>query len=89
MSPADVFGDKVNDYHFAKMKETQTLLDLYNRPLKESCELEGVAFDQEAFWHSSAHLLGYAIELYYNQAHLTVGPATDDGFFYDFWLPEN
>ena len=27
--------------------------------------------------------------MYYQQAQLTVGPPTDDGFFYDFWLPDN
>lgn len=78
----------MSDFHFAQIKESQTLLDLYNQPLKESCELQGIAFNQDAFWHSSAHLLGYAIELYYKNSQLTVGPATEDGFFYDFWLPD-
>ena len=63
------------------------MIDLFNRPLVRDCEIEGVKFDQEAFWHSSAHILGYAIESYYREPLLTVGPPTDDGFFYDFWLP--
>ena len=94
-SAGEVFGDRAKDYHFALMRKTQdnlaqapALLDLYNRPLQASCELEGIAFDQDAFWHSSAHILGYAVEMYYKEARLTVGPATDDGFFYDFWLPK-
>lgn len=37
-----------------------------------------------AFWHSSAHILGAAIEQVYEDPLMTVGPATKDGFFYDF-----
>jgi threonyl-tRNA synthetase len=44
-------------------------------------------FTQHAFWHSSAHVLGYAIEQYYKEPLLTVGPPTDQGFFYDFFSP--
>lgn len=88
MSAGDIFGDQAKDFHFARVAGTDKLTDLYNRPLMESCELEGVAFDKEAFWHSSAHLLGYAIEMYYKDSMLTVGPPTDEGFFYDFGLPD-
>jgi threonyl-tRNA synthetase len=42
---------------------------------------------QHAYWHSSAHILGYAIELFYKEPLLTVGPPTDQGFFYDFFSP--
>ena len=62
------------------------MINLHGQPLRSNCELEGVKFDQEAFWHSSAHILGYAIELFYKEPLLTYGPATEDGFFYDFWL---
>ena len=27
--------------------------------------------------------------MFYKDPQLTVGPPTDDGFFYDFWLPDN
>ena len=27
--------------------------------------------------------------MFYNIPLLTVGPATDEGFFYDFWLPDS
>jgi len=39
---------------------------------------------KSAFWHSSAHILGSAIENVLEDALLTVGPPTMDGFFYDF-----
>lgn len=41
----------------------------------------------QLFWHSSAHVLGGAAELFYG-ALLCHGPATDDGFFYDMYLDE-
>lgn len=37
--------------------------------------------------HSAAHLLAHAISELYPNTKLTIGPATADGFFYDF-LPE-
>lgn len=37
--------------------------------------------------HSATHLLAHAITELYPKTLLTIGPATDDGFFYDF-LPE-
>ncbi|GAL77950.1 threonyl-tRNA synthetase [Algibacter lectus] len=36
-----------------------------------------------AFWHSSAHVLAQAIEELYSDAKLTIGPAIDNGFYYD------
>ena len=37
--------------------------------------------------HSAAHLLAHAVTELYPTTKLTIGPVTDDGFFYDF-LPE-
>lgn len=38
---------------------------------------------KKAFWHSSAHLLAQAIMEYYPSAKLTIGPAIENGFYYD------
>lgn len=38
---------------------------------------------KKAFWHSSAHLLAQAILDYYPTAKLTIGPAIENGFYYD------
>lgn len=38
---------------------------------------------KKAFWHSSAHLLAQAIMEFYPDAKLTIGPAIDNGFYYD------
>ena len=38
---------------------------------------------KKAFWHSSAHILAQAILFFYPNAKLTIGPAIDNGFYYD------
>ena len=38
---------------------------------------------KKAFWHSSAHLLAQTILYFYPNAKLTIGPAIDNGFYYD------
>ena len=38
---------------------------------------------KKAFWHSSAHILAQAILQFYPKAHLTIGPAIENGFYYD------
>lgn len=38
---------------------------------------------KKAFWHSSAHLLAQAIMEFYPNAKLTIGPAIENGFYYD------
>ncbi|GIZ15480.1 threonine--tRNA ligase [Capnocytophaga catalasegens] len=38
---------------------------------------------KKAFWHSSAHILAQAIEEMYPNVKLTIGPAINNGFYYD------
>ena len=38
---------------------------------------------KEAFWHSSAHVLAQTILQFYPDANLTIGPAIENGFYYD------
>ena len=51
------------------------LVDL-KTPLEHSCQIRGVLENQNAFWHSSAHILGFAIEQHFRDPLLTVGPPT-------------
>ncbi len=39
----------------------------------------------QAFWHSSAHVLGQALELEFG-VDLTIGPALEEGFYYDCYM---
>ena len=67
-------------------------LMMLNEPILGDCEIDFVNFEDKdaksAFWHSSAHILGYALEQVYEGAQLTIGPPIKDGFFYDF-LPQD
>ncbi|MBP8031181.1 MAG: threonine--tRNA ligase [Acetobacterium sp.] len=38
---------------------------------------------QHAFWHTGSHLLAQAVKRLYPQAKLAIGPAIDNGFYYD------
>jgi len=59
-------------------------------PLNESGELQILTFDdkegREVFWHSSAHLMAQAIKRLFPEAKLGIGPAIEDGFYYDIDL---
>ena len=44
---------------------------------------------KNAFWHSSAHVLAQAVQELYPGVKLTIGPAIENGFYYDLDLGEN
>ena len=48
-------------------------------------DLEG----KKAFWHSSAHVLAESILEFYPSAKLTIGPAIENGFYYDIDLGDD
>lgn len=58
-----------------------------SEPLQEDGSLVLFTWDSKegktAFWHSSAHLLAQAIEHFYPGVNLTIGPAIENGFYYD------
>ncbi|PSR25639.1 MAG: threonine--tRNA ligase [Sulfobacillus thermosulfidooxidans] len=62
-----------------------------NRPLPHGGQLQWLTFEdssgQRVFRHSSAHLLAQAVKRLWPEAKLGTGPALDDGFYYDIWLP--
>lgn len=54
----------------------------------KDCEFEVLTFDskagKETFWHTASHLLAQAVKELYPEAKLARGPATENGFYYDF-----
>ncbi|XP_049785743.1 threonine--tRNA ligase 1, cytoplasmic isoform X1 [Schistocerca cancellata] len=62
-----------------------------DRPLTNSCKLQLLKFDdeeaQQVFWHSSAHILGEAMERIYGGC-LCYGPPIENGFYYDMFLED-
>ena len=57
-------------------------------PLTEDCSLEILTFDDpagaHAFRHTASHILAQAVKRLYPEVKLTIGPAIDNGFYYDF-----
>ena len=57
------------------------------RPINEDSTLGLLKFDdlegKKTFWHSSSHLLAEALEALYPGVKLGIGPAIDNGFYYD------
>ena len=74
----------------AVAKVNGELFDL-DRPLEGDCQLQLVKFEEDegqaVFWHSTAHVLGEAMERYYG-GHLCYGPPIENGFYYDMFLDE-
>uniref|UniRef100_A0A8C5CWU5 threonine--tRNA ligase n=1 Tax=Gadus morhua TaxID=8049 RepID=A0A8C5CWU5_GADMO len=60
-----------------------------DRPLEADCSLEVLRFDspdaQAVYWHSSAHILGEAMERFYGGC-LCYGPPIENGFYYDMFM---
>lgn len=56
--------------------------------LTDGCKLELLTFDdpegKKAFWHSASHVLAQAVKRLYPNAKCAIGPAVDNGFYYDF-----
>ena len=43
---------------------------------------------KQAFWHSSSHVLAQALQELYPGVKLSIGPAIDNGFYYDVETPD-
>ncbi|XP_036383582.1 threonine--tRNA ligase 1, cytoplasmic [Megalops cyprinoides] len=60
-----------------------------DRPLEGDCSLQLLKFDDEeaqaVYWHSSAHIMGEAMERVYGGC-LCYGPPIENGFYYDMYL---
>ncbi len=56
--------------------------------VNQDCELAILTFDdkegKKVFWHTASHILAQAVMRLYKNAKFAIGPAIDDGFYYDF-----
>lgn len=56
--------------------------------LSKNCALEILTFDDEdgrkTFRHTASHILAQAVKRLYPETKLAIGPAVDNGFYYDF-----
>jgi len=67
-----------------ELKDLRTIID------KDS-SLSIFTFNDEegkkTFWHTASHILAQAVKHLYPEAKCTIGPAIDNGFYYDFDMP--
>ena len=57
--------------------------------VNEDCKLEILTFESDidgkkAYWHTTSHIMAQAIKRLFPQVKLAIGPAIDNGFYYDF-----
>ena len=67
-----------------KVCDLRTIID-------KDVALNILTFNDEAgkkvFWHTASHILAQAVKHLYPDAKCTIGPAIDNGFYYDFDMP--
>ena len=58
------------------------------RALEADADVELLTFEntdgKKVFWHTASHVLAQAVKRLYPETKLTIGPAVDNGFYYDF-----
>ena len=62
-------------------------------PVENDCVLEFLTFDDEegkrAFNHTASHIMAQAVKRLFPDVKLCIGPAIEDGFYYDFDVDEH
>lgn len=75
----DIVGAKLN----GRVVELKT-------PIEEDGKIEFLKFDamdgKDIFWHTSTHIMAQAIKRLHPEAKLAIGPALENGFYYDIDL---
>ena len=62
--------------------------------IDEDCNLEILTFESDldgkkAYWHTTSHIMAQAVKRLFPDVKLAIGPAIDEGFYYDFDVEEN
>ncbi|MEO0083616.1 MAG: threonine--tRNA ligase [candidate division WOR-3 bacterium] len=91
VKPGITVAEVLNDDSALAAKVNGQPVDL-SFVLTEDAEICPIYFDsdvgKEIFWHSSSHLMAHAVKLLYPNVKLAIGPAIDEGFYYDFDLAQ-
>lgn len=73
------------------VKVNGELWDL-SRPIEKDASVNVLTFDdaegKQAFWHTSAHVLAQAVLELWPDVLRTIGPAIENGFYFDFYRKE-
>ena len=57
--------------------------------IEEDCTLNILTFEssldgKKAYWHTTSHIMAQAVKRLFPDVRLAIGPAIDEGFYYDF-----
>ena len=59
-----------------------------NLPVVNDAKVQIITFGSregnDVYWHSTSHLMAHAVKQLYPNARLAIGPAIEEGFYYDF-----
>ncbi|MEO0137523.1 MAG: threonine--tRNA ligase [candidate division WOR-3 bacterium] len=87
VAPGVKASELIQDEECIAVRINGELRDL-STVLNADCELTPVKFSepegQQVFWHSTSHIMAMAVKSLYPEAKLAIGPAIDQGFYYDF-----
>ena len=94
--PAGITGQEVAEKIGSRLakdalaiKVDGQLQDL-NVPVDHNAAIEIITFSaqegRDVYWHSTSHLMAQAVKQLFPQAKLAIGPAIEEGFYYDFDL---
>src|SRR5512143_32 len=94
--PAGITGQEVAEKIGSRLakdapaiKVDGQLQDL-NGPVDHNAAIEIITFNaqegRDVYWHSTSHLMAQAVKQLFPQAKLAIGPAIEEGFYYDFDL---
>ena len=77
----------LNNYCAARINNESTLIDL-RTTVTSDCDIELLDTSNKeclsVLRHTTAHIMAEAVQNLFPEAKITIGPATDNGFFYDF-----
>ena len=80
--------EKIKNLAIAAINDEGQLIDIGQDKQKIQ---RYVYFDDDEgrtiYWHSTSHLMAQAVKRLFPEARLTIGPAIEEGFYYDFDLP--
>ncbi len=90
VEPGKRIIELINDKEIIAVRVNGELRDL-NTVINTDCEIEPIKSSdpegQKIYWHSTSHILAMAVKALFPAAKLAIGPAIDQGFYYDFDHP--
>ena len=87
IEPGKQISALIDDHKYIAARVNGNLSDLTTE-ITEDSEIQLIAFSSDEgkniYWHSTSHVMAMAVKALFPEAKLAIGPAIDQGFYYDF-----